>query len=283
MLQQTPVARVLPVWTEWLERWPDAGRAGRRLARATAIRHWGRLGYPRRALRLHAGGDRDRRAARRRRCPSSYADLLALPGIGAYTAAAVASFAFGRRHAVVDTNVRRVQARAVTGVGAARAGADRRRARLAEALLPPGDAAVARWNVAVMELGALVCTARAPRCGDCPLRDRCAWRAAGRPPYDGPAASGAGLARHRPPGARPAAGGAARQRPAAGAARAGGGLSRRGAARPGPAGPVPGRPGRRRPGRAAPARSRPAARPSDSAGPSTRPGQQVAGRYRLPA
>ena len=183
MLQQTPVGRVLPVWADWLDRWPDASA----LARATpgeAIRHWGRLGYPRRALRLHQAASRivERHGGQ---VPSSYADLLALPGIGTYTAAAVASFAFGERHAVVDTNVRRVLARAVAGVALPAPSLTTTELHRATQLLPDDAGAVARWNVAVMELGALTCTARAPRCPDCPLRQVCAWVAAGSPPYDG--------------------------------------------------------------------------------------------------
>jgi A/G-specific adenine glycosylase len=183
MLQQTPVARVLPVWEQWLARWPapaDLAAA----APGDAIRHWDRLGYPRRALRLHQSAvaiteQYDGQV------PPSYADLLALPGIGSYTAAAVASFAFGARHAVVDTNVRRVQARFVTGVALPAPAVTSSELRLAESLLPRRDRDVARWNVAVMELGALVCTARAPRCPACPLRQVCAWQLAGTPPYDG--------------------------------------------------------------------------------------------------
>ena len=183
MLQQTPVARVLPVWTDWLARWP----APSSLAAATAgdaIRRWGRLGYPRRALRLH-GAAVAITEGHGGQVPSTYANLLSLPGIGSYTAAAVASFAFGARHAVVDTNVRRVQARAVTGDGLPAPALTRRELQLAESLLPDEDEAVARWNVAVMELGALVCTARAPGCDRCPLRDHCAWQRAGAPPYEG--------------------------------------------------------------------------------------------------
>ncbi len=117
--------------------------------------------------------------------PASYADLLALQGIGGYTAAAVASFAFGERRAVVDTNVRRVQARVVTGVALPAPALSAAETRLAEALLPADDAVVGRWNIAVMELGALVCTARAPKCDLCPVRRLCAWQLAGAPPYAG--------------------------------------------------------------------------------------------------
>ncbi len=184
MLQQTPVSRVLPVHTAWLGRWPSP------VALATepvgeAIRAWGRLGYPRRALRLHAAAtaitERHGGAV-----PDSYDDLLALPGVGDYTASAIVAFAFGRRRAVLDTNVRRVLARAVAGgefPPHAVTAAERRRV---EDLLPEDEPTAATWSVAVMELGALVCTASAPRCDGCPFRDACAWRAAGYPAYDGP-------------------------------------------------------------------------------------------------
>lgn len=179
MLQQTPVARVLPAYDGWLQRWPSPAHLAVEPAGA-AIRQWGRLGYPRRALRLHAaaGAIVDRHDGR---VPDSLADLLALPGVGDYTARAVASFAFGQRHAVVDTNVRRVLTRALAGAaatGASTTAADRRRA---ESVLPADPATAARCAVALMELGALVCTARTPNCAACPLANHCAWRAAGRP------------------------------------------------------------------------------------------------------
>jgi A/G-specific adenine glycosylase len=182
MLQQTPVTRVLPVFEQWLERWPSpADLAGE--PSGEAVRAWGRLGYPRRALRLHAaavaiverhGGE----------VPADHAALLALPGVGDYTASAIASFAFGGRHAVLDTNVRRVLARAVGGAEHPAPSVTRAERDLAEALLP--EEAPETWAVATMELGALVCTATAPACPVCPIRDRCAWNLAGRPPYDGP-------------------------------------------------------------------------------------------------
>jgi A/G-specific adenine glycosylase len=184
MLQQTPVARVLPAHEAWLERWPTPAR----LASATtgeAVRAWGRLGYPRRALRLHAAATAivERHGGE---VPDSYDDLLALPGVGDYTAAAVASFAFRQRHPVLDTNVRRVLARAIGGVELPGPSVTRAERELAAAVLPDEDETAATWAVAVMELGALVCTASSPRCEDCPLADRCAWRQAGRPAYDGP-------------------------------------------------------------------------------------------------
>ena len=184
MLQQTPVARVLPQWEAWMQRWPTptdlaADPPGE------AVRMWNRLGYPRRALRLHAAAVaiRDEHGGL---VPSEHAQLLSLPGIGAYTAAAVASFAFGQRHAVVDTNVRRVHARAVTGTAEPAASLTAAENRLAVDLLPDDAATAARWAVAVMELGALVCTARSPSCGRCPLVSRCAWVLAGRPAPTGP-------------------------------------------------------------------------------------------------
>jgi A/G-specific adenine glycosylase len=183
MLQQTPVARVLPVWRDWMRRWPDPAALAA-TASGEAIRAWGRLGYPRRALRLHQAATvlTERYGGK---VPASYDGLRELPGVGGYTAAAVASFAFGARHAVVDTNVRRVLARAVAGEAlpaVALTAVDQRRA---EALLPADGDRAAGWNVAVMELGALVCTARAPRCAGCPLAAHCAWRQAGSPAYAG--------------------------------------------------------------------------------------------------
>ncbi|MDO9379336.1 MAG: A/G-specific adenine glycosylase, partial [Nocardioidaceae bacterium] len=173
MLQQTPVVRVLPVYAEWVRRWPSPRDLAAEPA-GEAVRAWGRLGYPRRALRLHACAvalvaDHDGGV------PSDHATLLTLPGVGSYTAAAVASFAFGQRHAVLDTNVRRVLGRLVDGTAYPPNATTAAERRTAEALLPDDPTTAARWAVAVMELGALVCTARSPRCGQCPVRDRCAW------------------------------------------------------------------------------------------------------------
>jgi A/G-specific adenine glycosylase len=184
MLQQTPVARVEPVWRQWLHRWPrpaDLAAA----APGDAVRAWGRLGYPRRALRLHTAAAQitERHHGR---VPEDLADLLALNGVGEYTAAAVASFAFGQRHAVIDTNVRRVLTRAVQGQPLPAPALTAVERRVAQTLLPRDAGTAAGWAVAVMELGALVCTARSPRCPDCPIRARCVWRRAGAPAYDGP-------------------------------------------------------------------------------------------------
>ncbi|MDQ2853133.1 MAG: A/G-specific adenine glycosylase [Actinomycetota bacterium] len=184
MLQQTPVIRVLPVWTDWMTRWPTPAHLAA-AAPGDAVRHWGRLGYPRRALRLHAAAtvmvSRHDGAV-----PADLDQLRALPGVGSYTAAAVGSFAFGIRCAVVDTNVRRVHARAVTASAQAAPALTAAESRLAETLLPREDNEAAIWNVAVMELGALICTAGSPDCERCPVADRCAWVSAGRPEYDGP-------------------------------------------------------------------------------------------------
>jgi len=184
MLQQTPVARVLPVYEAWLERWPTPADLAAEPV-GEAVRAWGRLGYPRRAQRLHAaataivgvhGGE----------VPDDHTALRALPGVGDYTAAAVATFAYGRRHVVLDTNVRRVLARTLQGVELPGMSVTRAERDVAEQVLPADEPTAATWSVAVMELGALVCTATKPRCDACPVADLCAWRSAGYPPYDGP-------------------------------------------------------------------------------------------------
>ncbi len=183
MLQQTPVARVEPVWRDWLARWPSPAA----LAVATpadVIRAWGKLGYPRRALRLREAAtvvvERHGGVV-----PAEVIDLEALPGVGTYTARAVACFGYRSPQPVVDTNVRRVVARLVHG--RAEAG-NARAADLADiaALAPEEPERAVRFSVAVMELGALVCVAATPRCGACPVRERCAWRLSGCPPHDGP-------------------------------------------------------------------------------------------------
>src|SRR5581483_9568656 len=113
--------------------------------------------------------------------PDTLAGLLTLPGVGSYTAAAVASFAFGQSHAVLDTNVRRVFARLVNGVSRPTSSPTALEIKLAESLLPAEPELGPRWSVAVMELGALICTAERPRCASCPVADGCAWHAAGSP------------------------------------------------------------------------------------------------------
>ncbi|MFS0712472.1 A/G-specific adenine glycosylase [Microbacterium sp. 2P01SA-2] len=178
MLQQTPVARVIPLLEAWLERWPTPADLAA-AAPADAVRQWANLGYPRRALWLHRAAVeiRDRHAGV---VPRDVDDLLALTGIGDYTARAVAVFAYGDRHPVVDTNTRRVLARAVQGRSQPGPAAKRDLVDMAD-ILPDDVVASTVVNAAAMELGALVCTARVPRCDLCPLADRCAWRAAGYP------------------------------------------------------------------------------------------------------
>ena len=178
MLQQTQVERVIPYYAEWLLRWPDF-TALAAAAPAEVIRAWRGLGYNRRAVNLH------RLAVTVQRehggvLPPDPAALRSLPGIGTYTAAAVHSFAGNERVAVLDTNIARVLARVFAGVASPRELPPRDLRNLAESLLP---ARTARdHNLALMDFGAMVCTARAPRCPGCPVAASCAWRAAGYPP-----------------------------------------------------------------------------------------------------
>jgi A/G-specific adenine glycosylase len=179
MLQQTPVSRVLPAHQAWLGRWPQPADLAA-ASPADALRQWDRLGYPRRALRLHESAKviTTRHAGR---VPASVAELRSLPGVGGYTAAAVSSFAFGQRHVVLDTNVRRVLARLITGTYQPTPALSAAEQRAAEALLPAEGWLAAQWSVGVMELGALVCTSSRPRCDECPLAGQCAWLQGGRP------------------------------------------------------------------------------------------------------
>lgn len=182
MLQQTPVARVLPIWSDWVRRWPTPSATAAASA-ADVLRAWGKLGYPRRAKRLHECATviaRDHDDV----VPDDVDTLLTLPGVGSYTARAVACFAYRRRVPVVDTNVRRVVARVVHGLADAGAPSATRDHADVSALLPD-DATAPQFSVALMELGATVCTARTPRCGLCPL-GQCAWRCAGYPAAQGP-------------------------------------------------------------------------------------------------
>jgi A/G-specific adenine glycosylase len=181
MLQQTPVSRVLPIWCDWVQRWPTASATAAASA-GDVVRAWGKLGYPRRAKRLHECATviaRDHGDV----VPDDVEILSTLPGVGSYTARAIACFAYRQPVPVVDTNVRRVVARVVHGrADAAGASAVRDHADVS-ALLPDDDTAH-RFSAALMELGAIVCTARTPRCGLCPV-GACRWRQAGYPPADG--------------------------------------------------------------------------------------------------
>jgi A/G-specific adenine glycosylase len=177
MLQQTQVERVLPIWRGWLDRWPTPSD----LAAASldeVLRAWGRLGYPRRARWLWQAAQRITNTFGGT-VPSDEATLRELPGVGSYTAAAVAAFAFDEPTVVLDTNVRRVLARAVLGESHPAAHITAAERTLAQSLIPAEDAAL--WSIAVMELGAVICTARDPRCTECPIANACAWRAAGFP------------------------------------------------------------------------------------------------------
>ncbi len=153
MLQQTQVVRVIPRYTAWIARWPSAASLAA-APRAEILAAWVGLGYNRRALRLHEACAEVAREG----WPGDAAGLRRLPGVGPYTAAAVASFAFGEAVAAVDVNVARVTGR--LGAGTPEELLDRE--------------CPARWNQAVMELGATVCRARSASCGKCPLADWCA-------------------------------------------------------------------------------------------------------------
>lgn len=171
MSQQTPISRVLPRWEAWMERWP--GPADLAAAPASQVLlAWDSLGYPRRALRLQetAAAIVERHDGE---VPNDEAALLALPGVGAYTAAAVTSFAHGARTAVLDVNVRRVLGRVFAGVQHRPPSLTAAERRWAAALVPEDDHVA--WNAGAMELGALVCTASSPTCDACPLLDTCAW------------------------------------------------------------------------------------------------------------
>ncbi len=174
MLQQTTVATVIPRFTRFLERWPtvDALAAA---PEEEVLKEWAGLGYYARARNLHACA---RAVAARGGFPATAAALRDLPGIGDYTAAAIAAIAFGEPVAAVDTNVERVVAR-LNGIARPVAEVRPDLRRLAAAMLPadrPGD-----FAQAMMDLGATVCRPKAPRCGECPLRPDCAAFASGTP------------------------------------------------------------------------------------------------------
>jgi len=178
MLQQTQASRVIPLFEAWMERWPKPSALAAEEP-GEAVRAWDRLGYPRRALWLHRAAV-EIAEQHDDRVPSDIETLLSLTGIGPYTARAVASFAFAERHPVVDTNTRRVLARLVHGRAAA--GAPKAGDLDDMELLLPADPVRARsFNAAAMELGATVCTARAPLCDSCPVAAWCEWRGSGYP------------------------------------------------------------------------------------------------------
>jgi A/G-specific adenine glycosylase len=179
MAQQTPVGRVAPMWVEWIDRWPTP-TALAAASPADIVRAWGKLGYPRRALNLHAAATRIRDEFGGE-VPSDVATLESLPGIGSYTSRAIASFAFGQRVPVVDTNIRRVLARAVLGIAEPEPPRTKADMDLMESVLPDKPAESVIVNAGVMELGAVFCSARTPNCGECPIAEHCAWALAGFP------------------------------------------------------------------------------------------------------
>jgi A/G-specific adenine glycosylase len=182
MLQQTPVARVLPIYIEWMKRWPNPEA----LAAATPaqiITAWGRLGYPRRALRLHECA-KVISMQYKGRIPETESELRELPGIGDYTSAAIIAFAFEGRSLVLDINIRRVFARVIDGVEVPTAAPTKSERHEREKLIPSKNPHV--WAAATMELGALICTAKNPHCGQCPLADQCIWRSLDYPLSDQP-------------------------------------------------------------------------------------------------
>jgi A/G-specific adenine glycosylase len=175
---------VLPAYADWIARWPTPAALAA-TAPGEAVRAWGRLGYPRRALRLHAAATTIV-ASHGGAVPADYAALRALPGIGDYTAAAVAAFAFRQRQVVLDTNVRRVLARSLLGVAAPSVAVTVAERKVAGDFLPDDGERAARVSVALMELGALICRAGEPDCAECPIARRCQWRALGYPKSDAP-------------------------------------------------------------------------------------------------
>ena len=182
MLQQTPVARVLPVYNEWMKRWPTPAA----LAAATpaqVITAWGRLGYPRRALRLHECA-KVISTQYKGKIPTTQSELRELPGVGDYTSAAIIAFAFEGRSLVLDINIRRVFARVIDGIEVPTAAPTKSERQEREKLIPSKNPHV--WAAATMELGALICTAKNPKCGQCPLADQCIWRSLDYPLSDQP-------------------------------------------------------------------------------------------------
>ncbi len=182
MLQQTPVVRVLPVYTEWMKRWPTP----RDMAKASGgdvITAWGRLGYPRRALRLLECA-KVISSDYNNRIPETEMELRKLPGIGEYTAAAIVAFAFEERSLVLDINIRRLFARAIDGVEVPTSSINKSERKDRAALIPTRNPHL--WAAATMELGALICTAAKPKCELCPIANQCRWRSLDYPKSDAP-------------------------------------------------------------------------------------------------
>lgn len=165
MLQQTQVARVIPRWQAFLDRYPTPGACAA-APLGDVLREWHGLGYPRRARNLHTTATR---VAELGGFPRDLVGLLALSGVGPYTARAVLAFAFELDAAVVDTNIARVYARVV-----GERLTPKRVQTMADGACPSDDAWV--WNQCLMDLGAVLCRPSKPGCGACPVHARCAWR-----------------------------------------------------------------------------------------------------------
>lgn len=182
MLQQTPASRVAPQYEAWIHRWPDAQSLSA-ASPADVIRQWDKLGYPNRALRLQETA-RIVNSQYGGQLPQDYAELIALPGIGDYTANAILGFAYQKRSTVLDTNIRRVIARVWHGQERPSPVVSKTERQFAEQLVPTSPRKAAKWNIAIMEFGALLCTAQKPQCTNCPLSNQCAWKQAGFPSSD---------------------------------------------------------------------------------------------------
>jgi A/G-specific adenine glycosylase len=177
MLQQTPVNRVLPIWIEWMERWPtpeDLASA----KKSELLKAWGRLGYPRRALRLHESATIIAKEFNNQ-VPQTLEDLRKLPGVGEYTAAAIMAFAYKKESLVLDVNIRRLFSRLLDGQELPPLHITKTERQSRNELIPKQ---AHTWAAATMELGALICTATKPKCEICPLAHSCLWRASGYPP-----------------------------------------------------------------------------------------------------
>lgn len=187
MLQQTPAERVTPAYLAWIARWPDAATLAQ-ASPADVLRQWDRLGYPNRALRLHQCAKTVTRDFAGQ-LPAQYDELIALPGIGDYTASAILAFAHNKRSVVLDTNIRRVLMRVWQGQERQPQSVSSIERTLADQLTPTKHADAALWSAAIMEFGAVICTARNPDCDQCFIASKCQWLAAGQPKSATPARS----------------------------------------------------------------------------------------------
>lgn len=183
MSQQTPVSRVEPAWLEWMKRWPEPADLAA-ASTADVLRMWGKLGYPRRALRLQNCAQQivDEHDGQ---LPQQLDELLSLDGIGPYTAAAVCCFSYQQPVVVVDTNIRRVLTRFLVGVDDQAAVSAAKDKALGTAALPVAPDTACAFNQAIMEFGALVCQSKKPQCDTCVVNQLCEWNRAGRPEFSG--------------------------------------------------------------------------------------------------